>query len=196
MDCGLGFDIVLMNIQGLIEAILDESRNVLLGLQKDSVQRFMQGLEQGERIFFAAQGRSGYILRCFCMRLMHLGYQAFFVGDTNTSKIRKGDILVVVSGSGQTKLTHELIKLAQQQGALTYGVIGREDSPMGRALDYSVCLPGGSKNDYSGDFHSIQPPGSSFEQAAFIFFETIVLAIFQKQGSDPRPLLDRHANLE
>jgi 6-phospho-3-hexuloisomerase len=127
---------------------------------------------------------------------MHLGYPVFFVGETITPGIDKGDILVVSSGSGQTVVTHELIKLGRQHGALAYGVVGVGDSPIGRALDHSICLPAGSKKDFSSDFGSTQPPGSLFEQAAFFLFETIVLALYQKQGSDSQALLGRHANLE
>ena len=185
-----------MNHQGLFEAVLKEGRNLLKEVPDNAIERFIQELDQADRIFCAAHGSSGYILRCFCMRLMHLGYKAFFVGETITPGIAKGDILVVCSGSGQTTLTYEWVKLGQQQGALTYGLIGMEDSPIGSALNYRVCLPGGSKKDYSGGFRSVQPPGSLFEQASFILLETIVLALYQRQGSDGQAFFDQHANLE
>jgi 6-phospho-3-hexuloisomerase len=127
---------------------------------------------------------------------MHLGYRAFFVGETITPRIGKGDILVVLSGSGQTALTWELTKLGQQQGALAYGVIGVEDSPIGRTLDCKVCLHGASKRVHPDRLWSVQPPGSLFEQAAFVMLEAIVLALYQRQGSDGRILRERHTNLE
>jgi len=185
-----------VNVQGLLEAIFDEDRNLLKAVPGDDVERFITGLDHADRIYCTAQGRSGYVLRCFCMRLMHLGYQAFFVGETITPRIGKADVLVVLSGSGQTALTYELIKLGQQQGALTCGVIGVEDSPIGRILDLKVCLPGASRRDHPDDVSSIQPPGSLFEQAAFVMLETIVLALYQRQGSDGRTLLEHHTNLE
>ena len=185
-----------MNVQGLLEAVFDEGRNLLKAVPGGPVERFISGLDQADRIFCAAQGRSGYVLRCFCMRLMHLAYRAFFVGETITPRIGKADILVVLSGSGKTALTYELIKLGQQQGALTYGVIGIEDSPIGRALDCKICLPGASRSDHPDGVRSIQPPGSLFEQAAFVILETIVLALYQRQGSDGGTLLERHTNLE
>jgi 6-phospho-3-hexuloisomerase len=185
-----------MNVQGLLETVLDEVRNLLKAVPGGPVEHFIKGLDHADRIFCAAQGRSGYVLRCFCMRLMHLGYRAFFVGETITPRIGKGDILVVLSGSGQTALTWELIKLGQQQGALTYGVIGVEDSPIGRTLDCKVCLQGASKRAHSDHLWSIQPPGSLFEQAAFVLLETIVLALYQRQESDGRILRERHTNLE
>ncbi len=185
-----------MNPQAIGEAILDENRNVLASVSKEEVDHVIEEIDKADSIFCAAQGRSGYILRCFCMRLMQFGYQAFFAGETITPRIGKGDMLIVISGTGQTTLTQEWVRQARQRGATTFGVIGVEDSPIGRALDYSLSLPAGSRLEFSKGLYSIQPPGSLFEQAAFIFLETIVMALYQRQGSDPRTILDRHANLE
>jgi 6-phospho-3-hexuloisomerase len=185
-----------VNPQPLGGAILAENRNLLDRVSKEKVDDLIEQIDKASRIFCAAQGRSGYVLRCFCMRLMQLGYPAFFVGETITPRIEKGDMLIVLSASGQTAFTQEWIRLARQRGATTLGVIGVEDSPIGKALDYSLSLPAGSKVRSSKEFCSIQPPGSLFEQAAFVLLETIVLELYQRQGSDPRTILELHANLE
>lgn len=185
-----------MNPQALIDAIVEENQKLLAKVPKEKVDHLIEQLDKADTIFCAAQGRSGYILRCFCMRLMQLGYSAFFVGETITPRIGKRDLLIVLSGSGQTTLTQEWIKIARGQGATTFGILGVEDSPIGRALDCSLSLPAGSRPESSGESYSIQPPGSLFEQAAFALLEAIVLALYQRQGSDPRTILDRHTNLE
>jgi 6-phospho-3-hexuloisomerase len=185
-----------VNTQALVDTISDENRKLLARVSKEKLDHLIEELDKADTIFCAAQGRSGYILRCFCMRLMQLGYSAFFVGETITPGIGKGDLLFVLSGSGQTALTQEWIKIARGQGATTFGILGVEDSPIGRALHDCLSLPGASRLESSGESHSIQPPGSLFEQAAFALLEAIVLALYQKQGSDPRSILDRHANLE
>jgi 6-phospho-3-hexuloisomerase len=185
-----------VNSQPIGEAILDENRNLLAKVSKEEVDHLIEEIDKTGKIFCAAQGRSGYILRCFCMRLMQFGYKAFFVGETITPRIGKEDMLIVLSGTGQTTLTQECVRVARQRGARTFGIIGVEDSPIGKALDYRLSIPVGSRLEFSEGFHSIQPPGSLFEQAAFVFLETIVLALYQRHGSDPRTILDRHTNLE
>lgn len=185
-----------MNSRSIGEAILDENRNLLARVSMEEVDHLIEVIDKAGRIFCAAQGRSGYILRCFCMRLMQFGYQAFFVGETITPRISKKDMLIVLSGTGQTTLTQEWVRVARERGATTFGVIGVEDSPIGRAIDYCLSLPAGSRLAFSKEFYSIQPPGSLFEQAAFVFLETIVLSLYQRQGGDPQALLERHANLE
>jgi len=178
-----------MDIKGLIAAVTKETEAVLSMVSEDAVGPFVQGLDRAKRIFCAAHGRSGYVLRCFCMRLMHLGYGAFFAGETITPGITKEDVLVVCSGSGQTMWTYQWVRLASQHGASTYGVIGVKDSPIGRALDHSVFLPGGSKmksNDPE-DLKSIQPPGSLFEQAAFYCWKRFCWNYTRDRGATPGP---------
>ena len=185
-----------MNSQALGEDIFEENRNLLTKVSKKEVAYLIDEIDKAGRIFCVAQGRSGYILRCFCMRLMQLGYTAFFVGETITPKIGKEDMLIVLSGSGQTTLTQECVRVAQQQGAKTLGIIGVKGSPIGRELEYSISLQTGSRLGSPEDFDSIQPPGSLFEQAAFVMLETIVLELYKRHGSDPRTILNRHTNLE
>ena len=185
-----------MNPQALVNTILDENRRLLAEVPEGAVDHLIDAFDNADRIFCAAQGRSGFILRCFCMRLMQLGYSAFFVGETITPRIWSGDILFVLSGSGQTTLTLEWIKLAREQGATPLGIVGKEDSPIGRALDHSLSLSARSRQDEAGKPDSIQPPGSLFEQAAFSLLESISLALYQRQGSDPDAIRGRHANLE
>ena len=187
----------MIKTQELCRVIIDENLKLLAHVQTEEVEVFMQGLDQAENIFCAAQGRSGYILRCFCMRLTHLGCRAYFAGETVTPRIKSGDILVVLSGSGRTAYTVELIKLAKRARAATYGVIGTKDSHMGRNLDHVVYLPVPSQNSRSpSENPSIQILDSLFEQAAFVLLESILLEFFQKQGSDQGGLLERHTNLE
>ncbi|MBW2109453.1 MAG: SIS domain-containing protein, partial [Deltaproteobacteria bacterium] len=144
-----------------------------------------------------AQGRSGNILRCFCMRLMHLGYESYFVGDTITPPVGPGDVAFLLSGTGATRFTVETARIARKHGARTCGIVGTNDSALEKALDTIVMVPGGSRADGTrGEAWSVQPAGSVFEQAAFLLLEAIVLELYRRQGSDTKALLDRHANLE
>jgi 6-phospho-3-hexuloisomerase len=185
-----------MDPQSLVDTILDENRRLLAEVPEAAVDSLIEALDNADRIFCAAQGRSGFILRCFCMRLMQLGYSAFFAGETITPGIRAQDILFVLSGSGRTPLTLEWIKLAREQGATPLGIVGEKDSPIGKSLDHSLSLPAGSRLRAAGEPESIQPPGSLFEQAAFSLLESIALALYQRLGSDPEAIRNRHANLE
>jgi 6-phospho 3-hexuloisomerase len=102
-----------LTIQEKINNILEENRRLLQSLSDEAVEDFISRIEAASSIFCSAQGRSGYVLRCFCMRLMHLGYRVYFCGETITPAIGKGDMLVVLSGSGETASTFDSMQIAK-----------------------------------------------------------------------------------
>lgn len=182
-------------INDCLKYVQEENRKLLSKIDAAEAASLIECLNSAPAIFFSAQGRSGYILRAFCMRLMHLGYNCYFAGETITPPIKKGDLLVVLSGSGETALPCEIVKIAKQAGALTYAILGDEESPLAGLSDRRLALPGGTKRMRDKE-KSGQPPGSLFEQSAFLFLEAIILTIYREKGSDYRTLLARHANLE
>jgi len=187
----------VVDVVSLTRVIADENSRLLGKVEVEQVLRFAECLDRAKRVFCGAQGRSGNILRCFCMRLMHLGYESYFVGETITPRIKEKDLLVVLSGSGGTPSTVEMARTAKQQGAHSCGIIGVEDSPLGRSLDDFVLLPeGGKRIKPRAESWSVQPAGSLFEQAAFLLLESIALGLYERQGSDRGVLLERHTNLE
>ena len=54
-------------------------------------------------MFCAGAGRSGFQVKGFAMRLMHMGISSYVVGETCTPNIKEGGLLVICSGSGETK---------------------------------------------------------------------------------------------
>ncbi|MBW2602708.1 MAG: SIS domain-containing protein [Deltaproteobacteria bacterium] len=157
---------------------------------------FIQRIRSAESIFFSAQGRSGFILRCFCMRLMHLGYSVYFCGETVTPAITGNDLLIVLSGSGETPSTLEAVRLAKQYQAGTYGILGNIESGIGSLADHSLYLPGTTKLCRDGEPESTQMAGSLFEQSAFLFLEAVVLKIYQTLKKDVESVSSRHAVIE
>ena len=61
----------------------------------DAVQSslFFHRMLTAKRVYVAGAGRSGLIARAFAMRLMHLGMEAYVVGETITPAMHTGDIL-------------------------------------------------------------------------------------------------------
>lgn len=183
-------------LQDCLASILDENHRLLAGTDWRQVGHFLDRVSIAPVLFFSAQGRSGYILRAFCMRLMHLGLKSFFVGETITPPIRTGDMLIVLSGSGETALTCQTARIAKEAGALVYAIAGSEDNSLARLCDYGIVVPGGAKHGTAGGELSIQPPGSLFEQSAFFLLETVVLALCKQKNIEYEYLLLHHTNLE
>jgi len=184
------------NIRELTDLILEENRYLLKCLGDESGENFIQTIKKAGSIFFFAQGRAGFILRCFCMRLMHLGFQVYFCGETVTPAIGRGDLLIVLSGSGETPSTVEAVGSAKEHHALTCGILGSLDSKIAALLDMSIHLPGTTKLRRDDEPQSLQMAGSLFEQSAFLFLEAVVLNLYQQRKKDVGPVSSRHAVIE
>ena len=130
------------------------------------------------------------------MRLMHLGYRVYFCGETITPAIVRDDLLVVLSGSGETPATLAAVRSAKEHHAITYGIFGNLESAMAALVDMCIHLPGTTKLCLDNEPHSLQMAGSLFEQAAFLFLEAVVLKLYLESDKDVGPLSPLHAVIE
>jgi 6-phospho-3-hexuloisomerase len=185
-----------LSIHQKVEDILEENHLLLQSLSDNTVEDFVRRILGARAIFFSAQGRSGFVLRCFCMRLMHLGYQVYFCGETITPAIEPEDMLMVLSGSGETPSTLEAVKVAKRRKAFTFGVVGNMESPIALMVDGYIHLPGTTKLRRDSEPYSLQMAGSLFEQAAFIFLEAIILTLNQERLAGVDSFSPRHAVIE
>ncbi|RZL47595.1 MAG: hypothetical protein EOO93_25005, partial [Pedobacter sp.] len=83
-----------------LDLILEENLQLVKKIDTETLVPLVNSIQQSQRIFLIATGRSGFALRGAAMRLMHLGLTVYFAGDTTTPAIKKGDLLIVASGSG------------------------------------------------------------------------------------------------
>ena len=71
-------------------------------------------LDGARRIFVAGAGRSKLVGNFFAMRLVHAGYDVSVVGEIVTPSIKNGDLLIIISGSGETEQLIAFTKSAQE----------------------------------------------------------------------------------
>ncbi len=180
----------------MIDVILEENRCLAQNISDEIAEDFIRRILNAESIFFSAQGRSGFIFRCFCMRLMHLGYSVYFCGETVTPAITRNDLLIVLSGSGETPSTLEAVKSAKQHHTETFGILGNMESRIASLVDKSLHIPGTTKLCRNGEPTSLQMAGSLFEQSAFLFFEAVVLKLYQTRKNAVGSVSSRHAVIE
>lgn len=152
------------------------------------MDEFVDGILSADQIFLTGMGRSGLIIRPFAMRLMQIGLPVYIVGDATTPAIGNGDLLIAISGSGETKITQHIASRAKALGAKVFLLTINEKSNIGSISDLVIALP-----------DSTQPVltlKSAFESAAYIFLEAIVIMIMEKMGITQDEMMKRHSNLE
>lgn len=185
-----------ITFQEMLDAILGENRSLVENITDEAAEDFIQRILKAASIFFSAQGRSGFILRCFCMRLMHLGFSVYFCGETVTPAIAPNDLLIVLSGSGETPSTLEAVKIAKEQDIETFGILGNMASGIASLVDKSLHIPGTTKLCRNGEPSSLQMAGSLFEQSAFLFLEAVISKLYQTEKKNVGGVSSRHAIIE
>ncbi|MGR9088305.1 MAG: SIS domain-containing protein, partial [Gammaproteobacteria bacterium] len=83
--------------------IIDKISSILGATDPGYDQNLTQMLDNARRIFVSGAGRSRLVGNFFAMRLVHAGYDVSVVGEIVTPSIKKGDLLIIISGSGETE---------------------------------------------------------------------------------------------
>jgi len=182
--------------------VLDILRDELLYTEKETCQRLIDVLihtislkehYNGGRVFIAAAGRSKMVANMFAMRLMHCGLNVQVVGETTTTQINKFDMLLLVSGSGETK---QLINFAEKADEVGSDILLVSASPAStlRYIADDTYQIGPSDRILSPDKNL--PLGSRFELSTMIFFETVILNFMEQLKLTEDNLRNCHTNLE
>lgn len=122
----------------VLERIVEEIQGVIARMDENDLERAMALITKGSRIYAAGEGRSGFQARSFAMRMMHIGYTSYMMGETICPSMREGDVLLAISGSGKTRRTVEDAEAAKNLGVRVIAVTSKSDSPS--------CFRGGCRD--------------------------------------------------
>ena len=182
----------------VLSEIMQELADSASLITQGEVDALADLIEKSGDIFVAGAGRSGFMVRAFVNRLMHLGFRAHFVGEPTTPAIKSGDLLIIGSGSGETG---SLVTMAKKAAGLNAGVALITIYPeptIGQLGSSIVRLPGTTQKSTlgHGGISTIQPLGSLFEQLLLLTCESAVLTIKRRKQMSDQEMFARHANLE
>ncbi|CAI9395472.1 6-phospho-3-hexuloisomerase (plasmid) [Metabacillus halosaccharovorans] len=181
--------------QYLAEVVQELSRTVDL-ISDEEAEKLVNKILESKKIFVAGAGRSGFMGKSFVMRMMHMGIDAYVVGETVTANLEKGDLLIIGSGSGETKTLVSIAEKAKSLGGTVAAVTISPDSTIGKLADIIIKLPGSPKDQSESEYKTIQPMGSLFEQTMLLFYDALILRFMEKKGLDSTKMYGKHANLE
>ncbi len=198
------------NVFKAMYVIADFIINASKALKKEQVERMINKLvevyhKRDHKILVMGAGRSGLVGRAFAMRLLHLGYNVYVLGDTIVPRIGRDDIVVAISGSGRTKLIVTAAEAAKQVGATVIAVTSYLDSPLAEIADIVVEVPGRTKIAREEDYFARQilgiheplaPLGTLFEDTAMVFLDAVVAELMDRLGKTEEDLKAIHANIE
>lgn len=186
-----------MNVQEYGKIVAKEIESTLSTIKIDSAEKFVTLVNEAKEVFSAGAGRSGFQIKGFAMRLMHMGIHSYVVGETCTPNIKDDGLLVICSGSGETKSLVNHAKKAKEVGAKVALITMNPNSTIGNMADCVVEISAPScKTDVKSVVSSIQPMASLFEQSEGLFLDIAIMMLMEKKEQDSDTMFGRHANME
>lgn len=189
-----------------IANFVSNSLSVLKTSQLSNLIKILEDAYANNRkILVMGAGRSGLVGRAFAMRLKHLGFDVYVLGDTIVSPIKRGDVAIAISGSGRTALIVTAAEAAKTAGAIVVAITTYIDSPLAKIADIVVEVPGRAKVSKIEDYFARQvlgiheplaPLGTLFEDCTMIFLDSVIAELMHRLGKTEEDLRQSHANIE
>jgi 6-phospho 3-hexuloisomerase len=174
------------------QLIVDKIAGILESTEDSYSEKLTEMLDQANRVFISGAGRSKLVGNFFAMRLMHGGYDVSVVGEIVTPSIKAGDLLIIISGSGETEQLIAFTKKAKDIGAKIMLISAKSDSTIGDLADGVFQI--GKAEQY--EKVKGMPMGTVFELSTLFFLEATVSHIIHEKGIEEEVMRSRHANLE
>jgi 6-phospho-3-hexuloisomerase len=194
-------------VKDMMRLMATKIRTIADVMSDEEINALLTEILEARRIYTMGAGRSGLVAKAFAMRLMHLGLQAYVVGETVTPAMKQGDLIIVLSGSGETKTVADISETAKEIGGKVCLITSKKDSRIGRIADTIVIIESqrDKVSDESAEFEirqmmgehkSFAPLGTIFETTAMVFADAIISRLMEITQCDVEDLRCRHANIE
>jgi 6-phospho-3-hexuloisomerase len=196
-------------LRAAAEEIVECIKISIEALDMKKVERLIKLMlgAKDKKIFTVGMGRSGFVARAFALRLMNLGFNVYFLGETITPAAEKGDLLIAISGTGSTKMVLTASAAAKDIGAKVIAITSFPESALGKLADLVVAVKGRTKagmpieEDYLarqiiGEREPLTPLGSIFENNCMVFLDSLVVEMMHRMGRTEADLKRRHATIE
>ena len=180
---------IARKITGEVQAVLDR-------VDPEETNRLIAEICSAQKVFIFAVGRVFLVLQCLGKRLGHLGIDCQVVGSTTEKPITSQDLLLIASGSGESKLPAEIARITKGKGARLGIITSARVSTIKSLSDFAVHLPCPTKNDPATGVASVQMMSTLFDQALHLYGDIVAIMIQQSKGIRNEDLWQSHANLE
>ena len=187
-----------MEIRDILQNITRELSACFAELEENQLKDLETRIRQADKIFVAGAGRSLMMIRGLAMRLMHMGFRSYVVGETVTPAIEPGDLLIIASGSGSTGTLTVIAEKCKKIGAKLALITTMPDSPIGRLADCIVEVKAATTKSDANTRKTFQPGANTFEQSVLLIGDAIVIDIISDGNLEEKNeiLMKKHANLE
>ncbi|MDG6249597.1 6-phospho-3-hexuloisomerase [Methanocalculus sp.] len=194
-------------VLGMMKLMAKKIQSIAESIADEEVEGFSKAILSANRVYVMGAGRSGLVAKAFAMRLMHLGFTSFVVGETITPAIEKNDMLIAFSGSGNTRSIADVAQTAKGLGATVGLITSNKESTIGQIADTIVVIESqrdavtDESHEYDirqmmGEHRSFAPLGTIFETTSMVFSDALVSYLMEITETSEGELKKRHTNIE
>ncbi len=174
------------------QLVIEKISQILDATDLNYAEQMTEMFDGARRIFISGAGRSKLVGNFLGMRLMHSGYDVSMVGEIVTPSIKNGDLLIVISGSGETEQLVAFTNKAKEVGAKIVLICSKAESSIGDLADGVFQI--GEQELYKKV--KGMPMGTVFELSTLCFLEAVVSHLIWEKGIPEEKMRERHANME
>jgi 6-phospho-3-hexuloisomerase len=167
-------------IKGVHETLSDTLENT---------DKFVDMILGARKIFLYGVGRSGLIAKAFAIRLVQMGLEVFFVGETVTPIVEEGNVVIIVSYTGETMSAIQTANIVRRVGAKVVALTAHSHSKLATASNVVIEVHPPKDEERK----RLAPLGTLFEDATLIYLDSIVAALMEKLGQSEGSMRKRHA---
>jgi 6-phospho-3-hexuloisomerase len=160
-----------------------------LSQEIENTDRLVEAIVEAPRIFIYGVGRSGLIAKAFAIRLVQMGLEVYFVGETVTPIVEEGNLVIIVSHTGETMSAIQTANIVRRVGATVFSITANPHSKLATASNWIVEIHPPKDQDRK----RLAPLGTLFEDATLIYLDGIVARLMEKLGQCEGSLRKRHA---
>lgn len=164
----------------ILDSILSEIADVIHKVNDEELDQFVSCITKDKKIFVDGEGRSGLMAKGFAMRLMHLGYTVYVVGETITPAVSENDVFIAISGSGESTGVLADTKKAAEKRSKVLAVTSKVDSSLAKLAETVLIIPGTVKSDSNESRGSIQLLSSLFDQSLHVTLDAVCLMLSKR----------------
>lgn len=176
-----------------IEYIQRKIKDTLNKVSHEDVNKVKRLFFTSRRIFVYGAGRSGLVAKAFAIRLVHLGFQTFVIGETITAPVKKGDLVIIISGSGETIPAVMSAEIAHELGANVVSITAKKKSEIAKYADVTLFISA-TCNDVERKRYA--PLGTLFEASVWILLDGLIADLLDSKNETEEIMRSRHATLE
>jgi len=133
-----------VRLQKVLRASVRALEQGLARVSPDALERAADCLYAARQRDFYGEGASGQVARDAAHQFLRIGVRASVFDDgqlmlMSAALLRRGDVVMAFSHSGQTAAVVEAARQARQNGAQLIALTNRSDTPLGRESDVVLC---------------------------------------------------------